>query len=139
MYIRAGPVLLLTTFCAVVTRMRAPHSRIEMRSNRKLNAHQLQGCRGLIQCCTQHRSRRAGIKDDAEEKLRQFLADWQQVPQPLPPAANTQRMAIDELHADLIHLQEEKNVFVFQVILRLFQNPPSGELHKALCARVGAR
>ena len=57
----------------------------------------------------------AGIKEEAEEKLRQFLADWQQAPQPLPQAANEQRMAIDALHADLIHLQEEKNVFVFQV------------------------
>ena len=57
----------------------------------------------------------AGIKEDAEEKLRQFLSDWQQTPQPLPDAANEQRMAIDMLHADLIHLQEEKNVFVFQV------------------------
>lgn len=47
--------------------------------------------------------------------MRQFLADWQQAPQPLPEAANKQRMAIDALHADLIHLQEEKNVFVFQV------------------------
>jgi hypothetical protein len=34
---------------------------------------------------------------------------------PLPSQAKEQRMAIDALHADMIHFQEEKNVIALQV------------------------
>ena len=59
----------------------------------------------------------AGLKDDSSERLRQFIAQWQDAPTPLPKDAREQSDTIDGLHAEIIHLQEEKNVFAAQVRL----------------------
>jgi hypothetical protein len=77
-----------------------------------------QACATAAQAC-HTRICPADIKAECDERLHQFLADWQQAEHPLPPEAHEQHLAIDALHADLIHLQEEKNVFVFQVLLVL--------------------
>jgi hypothetical protein len=56
----------------------------------------------------------ADIKVECDERLQQFVTNWQQAEPPLPQPAQDERMAIDSLHADLIHLEAEKNVFVLQ-------------------------
>lgn len=58
----------------------------------------------------------ADIKIEADERLRAFVQAWRnEQHSQFPPEAHEQRMAIDSLHADLIHMQEEKNLFAQQV------------------------
>lgn len=56
------------------------------------------------------------IRIEADERLRAFVQAWRnEQHSQFPPEAHEQRMAIDSLHADLIHMQEEKNLFAQQV------------------------
>jgi hypothetical protein len=58
----------------------------------------------------------ADIKMEADERLRAFLQAWKYEQHgQLPQEAHDQRMAIDSLHAELIHMQEEKVLFAQQV------------------------
>lgn len=73
----------------------------------------------------------ADLKTVIEEKVQLWVEAYELFPKPLPPEAHEQRMAIDELHAEMIHLQEEKTVFAQQV------RPPRPDQSSAPTSLVG--
>lgn len=51
---------------------------------------------------------------EADERLKAFIGS-QRVAAQRPEDVSEQRMAIDSLHTEMIHLQEEKNLVAMQV------------------------
>lgn len=66
-------------------------------------------------CSITNLAARAETRAVIEEKVQQWVEAFEHCPKPLPPEAHAQRMAIDQLHSEIIHLQEEKFVFAQQV------------------------
>lgn len=62
----------------------------------------------------------ADVTAEADEKLKAFIGS-QRVAAQRPEDVSEQRMAIDSLHTEMIHLQEEKNLVAMQVCATCFQ------------------
>ena len=57
----------------------------------------------------------ADLKQDCEERLAKFVADYEGAEPPLPAAGQAAAAQIDSMHADIVQLQDEKIVHAGQV------------------------